>query len=59
MLTMSMRAQPVRIMISKAYILKMVDKHSFAAVCTRIIVLQDCLPIESCITARNLMTINI
>ena len=61
MLTMSMRAQPVRIMISKAYMFEIqtVDEHSFAAVCTSIIVLRDCLPIDSHITARNLITINI
>jgi len=40
---------PVGIMISKAcmFEIQMVDEHSFAAVCTSIIVLRDCLPIES------------
>ena len=43
MLTTSMRAQPVGIMISKAcmFEIQMVDEHSFAAVCTSIIVLRD------------------
>jgi len=43
MLITSMRAQPVRIMISKAYMfeIQMVDEHSFAAICTSIIVLRD------------------